>query len=130
MMAKVKIFLVDDDLFNLNIYREGLDNLGFNDISLFLNGVICLNNLYQKPDIIFLDYHLDNNSGFDILKKIKRHNSDIYVIIIAIQENTKIATDALKYGAFDYITKGDDEITKMKNVIERISCLKQNSIKK
>lgn len=130
MMTKAKIFLVDDDLFNLNIYREGLDNLGFNDISLFLNGVICLNNLYQKPDIIFLDYHLDNNSGFDILKKIKRYNSDIYIIIISVQENTQIAIDALKYGAFDYITKGDDEITKMKNVIERISCLKQNSIKK
>ena len=119
-MKRLKIFLVDGDLYSLNIYRQGLDKLGYNDISLYLNGVICLNNLHQKPNIIFLNYPLSDIAGFEILKKIKRYNHSIYVIVVSNQENMEIANEALKYGAFDYIIKGDDEIIKMNNVIERI----------
>jgi len=69
-MKHAKIFLVDDDLFSLNVYRQGLENLGFSDMTLYLNGTICLNNLHQKPNIIFLDHHMDDILGFDVLKKL------------------------------------------------------------
>lgn len=125
METQPKIFLVDDDLFSLTLYRQNLENLGFQDICLFLNGTVCLNNLNKKPNIIFLDHNMDDLNGFDVLKKIKRVDPNIFVIIVSAQENMKIAVDALKYGAFDYIIKGDDEATKMKNVIERITLIKE-----
>lgn len=125
-MKRFKIFLVDEDLYTLNIYRQKLDNLGYNDISLFLNGVICLNNLHQKPNIIFLNYPLSDITGFEILKRIKLYSHSIYVIIVSDQENIQIANEALKHGAFDYILKGDDEIIKMNNVIERINTIEKN----
>lgn len=125
MENPVNIFLVDDDLFSLNIYRQGLENLGYNKVSLFLNGTICLSNLNQKPDIIFLDHNMDDLTGFEVLKKIKRYDPNVLVVIVSAQENMKIAVDALKYGAFDYIIKGDNEIEKMQNVIERMESIKQ-----
>lgn len=124
MDKTTKIFLVDDDLFSLNVYRQNLENLGYKDVSLFLNGTICLNNLHQKPTIVFLDHNMDDLNGFEVLKKIKRYDPNIYVVIISAQESMKIAIDALKYGAFDYIIKGDNESEKMKNVLLRIESIK------
>ena len=127
VMKSSKIFLVDDDIFSLNVYRQALDNLGYKDISLFLNGTICLSNLHQKPNIIFLKYQMCDNVGLDLLKKIKRYSSDIYIVIFSADEDVNDANEALKFGAFDYIIKGDDEIAKMNNVIERIFAIEQNS---
>lgn len=125
MENQTKIFLVDDDLFSLNVYRQNVENLGYNDVSLFLNGTICLNNLHQKPTVIFLDHNMDDLNGFEVLKKIKRYDPNIYVVIISAQENMKVAIDALKYGAFDYIIKGDNESEKMKHVLLRIESIQK-----
>lgn len=125
MENNTKIFLVDDDLFSLNTYRQHLENLGYNDVSLFLNGTICLNNLYKKPGVIFLDHNMDNLTGFDVLKKIKRYDSTIYVVIISAQENMKGAVNALKYGAFDYIIKGHNESENMRQVLLRIDSIQK-----
>jgi polysaccharide export outer membrane protein len=120
MSISKKIFLVDDDLFSLNNTRSCLDQLGYKDVSLYLNGIICLNNLHLKPSIIFLDITINELVKYEILKKIKQYNPNIYVVIISKIENNQIAIDAIRHGAFDYFVKKDDEITKMKNVIERI----------
>lgn len=123
MIHVIKVFLVDNDLITLNKYRQGLENIGYKDIHLFLNGMICINNLHLKPYIIFLNHPIDESSGFDVLKKIKQHHPNIYVVIISNQENVNLAVDVLRNGAFDYIVKGDNEISKMSHVIERIFLL-------
>lgn len=120
-----KIFLVDDDLFSLNLYQQELENLGFNDITLYQNGTICLYNLFQRPSIIFLDHHMNDISGIEVLKKIKRYDPNIYVVMISGQESMKVAIEALKYGAFDYIIKGDNETEKIKKVIEKIELVEE-----
>ncbi|MFT4664591.1 MAG: DNA-binding NtrC family response regulator [Ulvibacter sp.] len=124
-MKNYKIFLVDDDLFCLNMYEQHLKNLGCEDISLFQNGTDCLNNLIEYPDVIFLDYKMDTLNGFEVLKKIKRFDPNINVVMISGQENLQTAIDTLKYGAFDYIIKGDQEIQKMEHVINRILALRR-----
>jgi polysaccharide export outer membrane protein len=120
-----KIFIVDNDLYSLNSARIGLESMGYKDVSLYLNGTICLNNLHRKPNIIFLDNTVNHDSDFELLKKIKQYNSDTYVVIISKQETMQIAFDSISHGAFDYFVKGGDEISKMKKVIERIHLIKQ-----
>lgn len=125
-----KIFLVDDNLFSLNLYQKSLEIEGYTNVSLFTNGSLCLNNLHHQPDIIFLDHNMDEDmNGFEVLKKIKRVNPDICVIMVSAQENMNTAIDALKYGAFDYIIKDEQEIKKMKFVLERIAAINE-AIKK
>lgn len=126
MSNNPKIFLVDDNLFSLNLYHKSLETAGYTDVSLFTNGSLCLNNLHQKPDIIFLDHNMDDDlNGFEVLKKIKRVDPDIYVIIVSAQESMGTAIDSLKYGAFDYIIKNEQEIKRMTSVLQRISAIKE-----
>lgn len=125
----MKLFLVDDDAFSLHLYHQNILNLGFTDVQTFQNGMECLNNLILKPEVIFLDHNMDNLTGFEVLKKIKRVDPNIFVVMVSAQEDMKTAVDALKYGAFDYIIKGDNELKKIENVLNRIISLK-DEIKK
>ena len=124
-----KIFIVDDDAFCVNMHEQYLLNLNYNTISCFSNGNDCLNNLNQNPDVIFLDYNMDGITGLEVLKKIKRYNPSIYVIMVSGQKNIKIAVDALEYGAFDYIIKDNLVYNKMTLIMNKISLMKE-AIKK
>lgn len=120
-----KIFIVDDDAFFANMHEQYLLNLNYNNISCFSNGDDCLNNISQNPDVIFLDYNMDGITGLEVLKKIKRYNPSIYVIMVSGQQNIKIAVDARDYGAFDYIIKDDLVYDKMTHLINKISRMKE-----
>lgn len=117
---QLKFFIVDDDMFCANVYEQYLKNINYSDITHYNNGNDCLNNLHQNPDIIFLDHNMEGLTGFEVLKKIKRFNPNIYVVIVSAQENIKTAVDALKYGAFDYIIKDTKVLDNMQNVISKI----------
>ena len=115
-----KIFVVDDDIFTSAIFKQHLQNLGYNDITCFSSGTLCLNHLQERPDIILLDHEMGDLTGFDVLIKIKRFDPNIYVVMVSGQEDMMTAIDSLKYGAFDYIIKGDDTTYKITKVMERI----------
>lgn len=125
MEKNLKIFLVDDEMFCLNLYQQMINNLGFEDVSTFQSGYDCLEKLDEQPDVIFLDHHMRAIEGFDLLKKIKRHNPDQFVVILSGQESLQLAVDALKYGAFDYLVKGDGEEERIDKVLQRIIQINQ-----
>lgn len=118
---KIKIFLVEDDLFCLNLYQQVIKNLGYTNVASFNNGISCIINLDNNPDVVFLDYNLDNLNGFEILKKIKSFDPNIYIIMVSAQEDINTAVNSFKYGVFDYIVKGDNELKKIENVLLRIT---------
>ena len=118
--SSFKLFLVDDDPFYLVLLEKKLQNRGFSDLHTFTNGIDCLNALSEKPDIIFLDHNMDTFSGYEVLKKIKRFDPNIFVVMISGQEDIKTAVDSLKHGAFDYILKSDDDEQKIGEVITKI----------
>jgi DNA-binding NtrC family response regulator len=125
MENQFKIFIVDDDIFCANLYEQYLKNMNYTDITYYSNGNDCLINLNQKPDIIFLDHNMEDITGFEVLKKIKRYNPNIYVVMVSGQENIKTAVDALKYGAFDYVIKDSNVCDKMTQVIDKIIKVKE-----
>lgn len=125
-----KIFLVDDDIFCLKYTENHLKTSGLNDVHLYTNGSDCINGLTKDPDIIFLDHMMDEMNGFEVLKKIKRFNPNIHVVMLSGQENIETAVNSLKYGALDYIIKGKGEKEKMLSVIHRIAELEKLAQKK
>jgi DNA-binding NtrC family response regulator len=128
-MINPKIFLVDDDEFYLNIMMQYIRNAGYENVVTFKTGTECLNRIQEKPDIIFLDHNMDNLSGFEVLRKIKRYDPNLYVVMISAQDEIKPAVDCLKHGAFDYIQKGENDHNKIANVLKRIQEL-DNSFRK
>ena len=115
-----KIFVLDSDMFSLNIYEQHLINLGYSDISTFNNSADCFNALIDQPDVIFLDHNINTANAVDVLKKIKRFNPDIYVIFIAGLEEVDAVVSSLKHGAFDFIVRGENDVKKLDSVISRV----------
>ena len=118
------IFLVDDDVLCLNLYKQFLKQLGYNNVQLFDNGNDCLESLTsQQPDIIFLDYNMDGLNGLDVLRQIKQFNPSIIVLFISGQEDILIAVKTIQQGALDYIVKSSLNPEKLKTIMERVESL-------
>lgn len=121
---EMKIFLVDDDQFSMNMYRQHLLNKGYSNITTFSNGTECLNALTQMPELVFLDHSMEILTGLEVLKKIKRFNPDIYVVFISGQDDLETAVNSLKFGAFDYIVKGQNDLARITQVVEKVQEVK------
>jgi two-component system response regulator AtoC len=72
----------------------------------------------QEPDIIILDQMLPDAKGIDILPEIHRIAPSLPVIILTAVDKSQTAVQALKLGAFDYITKPVN-IEELKIIIEK-----------
>jgi polysaccharide export outer membrane protein len=122
---QLTIFVVDDDPFCRSLYAQHLQNLGYTNVQDLPSGTDCLNRLTDMPDIVFLDHGMDVMNGLEVLKKIKRFNPDIYVVFVSGQEAIETAVSSLKYGAFDYIVKGSNDLEHITVVLQKIQTVKE-----
>lgn len=116
----LSIFILDDDPFCGSLYEQHVRNLGHTNVKFFMDGQECLNSLTEQPDVIFLDYHMEPLNGLDVLRKIKRFNPNIYLVVVSSQEDVQVAVNSLKYGAFDYIIKGRNEFERIGTVLRKV----------
>lgn len=121
------IFLVEDNSLYLKALEQHLKANATNGtpIRTFTNGEDCLKNMALKPKIVVLDYFLNTRSlgamdGLDVLKRIKITNPETMVLMLSSQDSIKVATDTIKYGAFDYISKGENAFLRIQNGINNI----------
>jgi len=129
-MAKKRsyiIFLVEDDqVFAKTMELHLKEHLKFPfDIHTFPNGEDCMANLEMKPSIIILDYFLNSQNpkaenGFEILKKIKKLDPEIEVIMLSAQDKIQIAVNSMIYGAYNYLTKNEVAFFRVENTIINI----------
>ena len=119
------IFVVDDDRFHLEIMKQILSEAGIENIRCFESGVECLNEIHLNPEVIFLDHQMDVYSGFETLRKIKRYNPNIFIVMVSAQEDIDTAVTTLKHGAFDYIKKDHNLDQNIKSVLFKIEDIKE-----
>src|SRR5690606_24767836 len=86
----------------------------------------------HEVDFIILDYNLPDGNGFDILKYLKEKGVEIPVLFMTSVHDVKLAVQAIKKGAIDYITKpiNQDELLMIldnyqKNIHQPISPIAQ-----
>lgn len=125
------IFLVDDEPIQNEMLKDYLaERFNFN-FRLFDNGEEALNNLNLNPAIVILDYHLNAHkpeakNGVQILADVKDKNPNAQVIMVSGQDKIQVAVDSMKYGAYDYIVKGETAFARMENTIKRINELEES----
>ena len=124
-----KIFLVDDDPFCLAINQQHLQNMGFQHTRSFSTGQDLLENLYHCPDLIFLDYNLEDTNGLEILKKINSFDPSIYVVLLSGQSEETVTRELLVNGAFEYIIKDENETENMTAAIAKWLSIYDNNNK-
>ena len=104
-MEKPRILLVDDDKNTANGLRKILLQDGY-DTGCTYTGKEALNSIETEHfDIVITDMKLPDISGFSIIEKVKKKDTDIAVIMITAFSSIQTAIDAMKKGADDYLTK-------------------------
>jgi len=108
-----KILVVDDE----HLIRWSLDqNLKKQGYEVVMAGtgedalrMVC----EQQPDLVLLDIQLPGISGIEVLEKIKEIDDDIIVIMLTAHSGLETAVNAMRLGAYDYISKpfNLDELT-------------------
>lgn len=121
----IRIFLVDDDKLYLKFLENQFSENPVFKVSVFSTGEKCLAHLFEKPDVIILDYFLNSKeeaakNGLEILIKIKETNSDIHVIMLSSLENVEIALNCIRYNAFNFIVKNSTTFLRLKHSIKQI----------
>lgn len=120
LISLLKIFLVEDDPFFGEALKYHLKLNPDFELYLFKTGMECISNLYQKPDIICLDFGLPDMTGDKLLQRIQEINNKIPIIIISGQEEIEVAVNFLKSGAKDYIIKNEQTKDILWNSINKI----------
>jgi two-component system, response regulator, stage 0 sporulation protein F len=72
---------------------------------------------HQRPDIILLDFRLPGVDGIQILKKIKKIDKSIAVVMLSAFGDSKICGQATKCGAYAFLPKPFD-LLEMKKVLD------------
>jgi DNA-binding NtrC family response regulator len=104
-----KIFIVDDDKTIRTFLETFLKKKGFEYVQTFGNGQDALNAIEKEEvRLVLLDVKLPDIDGVDVLRRIKKINKDIAVIMITGFPDEEKAKEAISAGAYDYIIKPFD----------------------
>ena len=103
-----KILLIDDEvqirtLLTRMMELEGYDVCQAGDCRAALKQLEL-----QNPDVVLCDVFLPDGNGVDLVLAIKKAAPNVEVILLTAHGNIPDGVQAIKNGAFDYITKGDD----------------------
>jgi two-component system response regulator HydG len=116
-MKKFKILVVDDDPAFCLMLATFLGKKGF-DSHQVNSGKACISALEkEKYHLIITDLRLPDLSGIEILKSVKNQYPEIPVILMTGYGEIRTAVQAIKMGAFEYVSKpvNPDEILMMVN---------------
>jgi len=103
------IFIVDDEPAILKLITHWVKNEWDYNVRTFTNGTDLLDSIYENPDMILLDIMLPDISGTELLKRIKRMNKHLPVIMLSAQGNIDVALECIREGAYDYFPKPVDK---------------------
>jgi len=121
-MAKARVLVVDDeksmrDLLSITLEKEGYDVL------TAAGGEAAIEALRRDvTDAVITDLRMPKVDGLQVLRAAKEISPDVAVIVITAVASTETAVEAMKLGAYDYITKPfklDEVSLIVRNALER-----------
>lgn len=108
MSKKPQILITDDEKSIRNILRDILEYESY-DVHEAESGNDALKEISSKHiDLVILDIKMKGMDGIETLEKIKEKKPELPVIMISGHGTIKIAVDATKKGAFDFLEKPPD----------------------
>ena len=116
------VLIVEDTPSMAQLYGAYLDKAGF-ATSLVADGASALASIQARPpDVVVLDLHLPDMDGRDILARIVASGAATSVVVVTTDASIKVAVEAMRAGAFDFIVKpfsADRLVTTVRNAAAR-----------
>ena len=107
-MMKLKVLIVDDDVNILRVLGDRLEREGYRVLTARDGREALVVNEREDPDLLLLDLRLPRMGGMEVLQAIKREEPDKPVVIVTSSRAVETEAEAMRLGAFDYITKPFD----------------------
>jgi two-component system response regulator HydG len=107
MTTRIKphILIVDDDPGHRTTLNTLIASWGYG-VEAVGDGARAVQKVKEKPfDLILMDVRMAAMSGIEALKQIKSYNPAIPILIMTAYSSVDSAVEALKSGAYDYLTK-------------------------
>ncbi len=129
-----RIIVADDEESMRWVLSKALKKKGFS-VDLARDGKEALSMISANPyDLAVLDIKMPGLSGLELLDKVREMKSDLLVVIMTAEASMKNAIEAMKRGAYDYITKPFDldvidaiieKIDKAREITSQVTMLKE-----
>jgi signal transduction histidine kinase len=132
-MELINILIIDDCAEDRETYRRLLkQNPDYNfNVMECENGEDGLERCQQeKIDCLVLDYMLPDIDGIEFLQELKKFSFQGVVLMLTGEGNEKVAVQALKEGAHDYLVKGKDLFTSFHRTIQSAVRMNDSNLKR
>ncbi len=104
----VRVLIIEDEKLIRWSLRQKFEAHGYH-VTDVANGAEALKALDAGVyDLVMLDYKLPDTTGLDLLRTLRETDVDVVVIMMTAYSSVETAVDAIKLGAYDYITKPFD----------------------
>ena len=127
------ILIIDDERAIRNVLKDILNNEGYTTDEA-TDGEEGLKKFkLANFDLVLCDIKMPEIDGIEFLQKAKEINADVPIIIISGHGNIETAVDAVKKGAFDYISKPPDLnrlLITIRNAMDKNSLVKETKVLK
>lgn len=127
------ILIIDDERAIRNVLKDILNNEGYSTEEA-TDGEEGLKKFKATSfDLVLCDIKMPKIDGIEFLQKAKEVNPDVPIIIISGHGNIETAVDAVKKGAFDYISKPPDLnrlLITIRNAMDKNSLVKETKVLK
>ena len=118
--SPMKVLIVDDEIFIRESLSIFLEDEGFEVITAE-NGRIGIEEFIKnQPDIVILDLRMPEMSGMEVIPKIREITDLVPIIIVSGNNEISDAVEALRIGAWDYITKPIQDLNIMLHRIDLV----------
>ena len=109
-MARARLLVVDDEPATAEQIRTMLGE-GIAEVVAMSEGEAAVQAALDAEtggrafDVVVLDYYMPDTSGVEVLRRLNQHKLDARVIIMSGRDPGDVAVEAMRLGAFDFISK-------------------------
>ncbi len=127
---KLTVTVIDDDPAMCEMVRDTIEKtFPGSNITIFNTGEDALAGIADEPDVTVLDYQLDTikadaMNGMQVLSKLKARFPNLPIIFLTGQDRIEVASNTIKYGAYDYIVKNETAFHKLELALTQIAKLR------
>ncbi len=128
-----RILVVDDEVTSIAILRKVLETAG-HSVTTVTNGETAIEKIKEfKYDILLTDFNMPGMNGLELTEQALIIEPDFIVILITAFATIRSAVDAIRIGAFDYLTKPinkEELLLAVQRGLERVELLHENILLK